>query len=69
MFYALASLAYNALMALKLIHLADHEQPKRVRTLIRHLLLVPVELTPHAWQIKASPLYSHANMVLRCRKT
>jgi hypothetical protein len=53
MFYALATLAYNALMALKLIHLPESEQPKRVRTLIRHLLLVPVEITRHARQWKA----------------
>jgi hypothetical protein len=52
-FYALATLAYNALLALKLIHLPESEQPKRVRTLIRHLLLVPVELTRHARQLKA----------------
>jgi hypothetical protein len=54
MFYALATLAYNALMALKLIHLQENEQPKRVRTLIRHLLMIPVELTRHARQIKAA---------------
>lgn len=48
-----AALAYNVLMALKLIHLPESEQPKRVRTLIRHLLLVPVELIRHARQIKA----------------
>ena len=53
MFYALATLAYNALMALKLLHLPESEQPKRVRTLIRHLLLVPVEITRHARQWKA----------------
>jgi hypothetical protein len=35
MFYALATLACNALMALKLIPLPESEQPKRVRTLIR----------------------------------
>ena len=52
-FYALATLAYNALMALKLIHLPEGEQPKRVRTLIRHWLLVPVELKRHARQLKA----------------
>jgi len=62
MFYALATLAYNALMALKLIHLPESEQPKRVRTLIRHLLLVPVELTRHARQIKAA-LYLPAGWI------
>lgn len=40
-FYGLAGLAYNVLQALKLLHLPASKQPKRVRTLIRHLLLVP----------------------------
>jgi len=53
MFYALAGLAYNALQALKLIHLPPSEQPKRVRTLIRHLLLLPVEIKRHARRLKA----------------
>jgi hypothetical protein len=52
-FYALASLAYNVLQALKLLHLPVEDQPKRVRTLIRHLLLVPVEIKRHARQLKA----------------
>ena len=52
-FYALASLAYNVLQALKLLYLPAEEQPKRVRTLIRHLLLVPVEIKRHARQLKA----------------
>lgn len=52
-FYALAGFAYNVLQALKLIHLPVSEQPKRVRTLIRHLLLLPVEIKRHARQWKA----------------
>jgi hypothetical protein len=52
-FYTLASLAYNVLQALKLLHLPAEDQPKRVRTLIRHLLLVPVEIKRHARQMKA----------------
>jgi hypothetical protein len=33
-FYALGSLAHNLLQAIKLIHLPDHEQPIRIRTLL-----------------------------------
>jgi hypothetical protein len=62
MFYALATLAYNALTALKLIYLPEEHQPKRMRTLIRHLLMIPVELTRHARQIKAA-LYVPAGWV------
>ena len=53
LFYSLATLAYNLLQALKLLHLPEAEQPKRVRTLIRHLLLLPVQIKRHARRIKA----------------
>lgn len=53
LFYGLASWAYNVLQALKLIPLPESEQPKRVRTLIRHLRLLPVELKRHARRLKA----------------
>jgi hypothetical protein len=53
LFYTLAALAYNTLQALKLIHLPASEAPRRVRTLIRHLLLVPVQLKRHARRLKA----------------
>jgi len=53
LFYSLATLAYNILQGLKLIHLPDPEQSKRVRTLIRHLLLLPVEIKRHARRLKA----------------
>jgi hypothetical protein len=45
-------LACNALMALKLIHLPESDQPKRVRTLIRHWLLAPVENTQRLLQVR-----------------
>jgi hypothetical protein len=61
-FYALASLAYNLLQALKLLHLPAEDQPKRVRTLIRHLLLLPVELKRHARRLTAC-LYVPAGWV------
>ena len=78
-FYALATLAYNALVALKLMHLPESEQPKRIGTLIRHLLLVPVELKRHARRLRAC-LYVPAGwlewwrgflgqLLPRCRQT
>ena len=52
-FYALGTLAYNFLQALKLIYLPAEHQPKRIRTLLHHLLLIPVEIKRHARQLKA----------------
>jgi hypothetical protein len=61
-FYTLAVLAWNLLQALKLLHLPPSEAPKRMRTLLRHLLLIPVELKHHARQLKAC-LYAPAGWV------
>jgi len=61
-FYTLAVLAWNLLQALKLLHLPAEEAPKRMRTLLRHLLLIPVELKRHARQLKAC-LYAPAGWV------
>lgn len=47
-FYALASLAYNILTALKVLDLDDEHQGWRVRTIIRHLLTVPATQVTHA---------------------
>jgi hypothetical protein len=47
-FYALATLAYNILTALKVLELDDEQQTWRVRTLIRYLLTVPATLVRHA---------------------
>jgi hypothetical protein len=52
-FYTLAGFAWNLLRAIKLLHLPEGEAPKRLRTLVRHLLLVPVELKRHARRRKA----------------
>jgi hypothetical protein len=52
-FYTLAVLAWNVLQALKLLHLPETEAPKRMRTLLPHLLLFPVELKRHARSLKA----------------
>ena len=61
-FYTLAGLGWNLLQALKLLHLPESEAPKRLRTLVRHLLLMPVELKRHARQLKAC-LYAPAGWV------
>jgi hypothetical protein len=47
-YYALAMLAYDVLQALKLIWFPPLLQGARVRTLLRHLLMVPVEIKRHA---------------------
>jgi hypothetical protein len=47
-FYALATLAYNILTALKVLDLPDHAQSWRVRSIIRHLLTVPATVVAHA---------------------
>jgi len=52
-YYALATLAYNILQALKLIWMPADEQGLRVRTLIHRLLLIPVEIKRHARHIVA----------------
>jgi hypothetical protein len=61
-FYTLAVLAWNTLQGLKLLHLPEAEAPKRMRTLLRHLLLIPVELKRHARRLKAC-LYAPAGWV------
>lgn len=48
MFYALGVLAYNMLIALRLLDLPDDAQGWRPRTLIRNLLTVPVKVGVHA---------------------
>jgi DDE family transposase len=52
-FYALAILAHNILITLKLLELPDEQQGWRVPTLIRHLLTVPVTLSTHARSVVA----------------
>lgn len=52
-FYLLGALAFNLLQALKLIYLPAEDQPRRIRTLLHHLLLIPVEIKRHARQLKA----------------
>jgi len=47
-FYAIAMLAHNVLVTLKLLELPDEKQSWRLTTLIRHLLTVPVTVSSHA---------------------
>lgn len=47
-FYALATLAYNIITALKVLDLDDDQQSWRVRTIIRFLLTVPATQISHA---------------------
>ncbi len=47
-FYAIAMLAYNVLISLKLMDLPDEAQSWRIQTIIRHLLTLPVTVSTHA---------------------
>jgi hypothetical protein len=47
-FYAIAMLAYNLLITLKVLDLPDEAQSWRIQTLIRHLLTLPVTVSTHA---------------------
>lgn len=47
-FYAIAMLAYNLLVSLKVLDLPDEAQGWRIQTMIRHLLTLPVTVSTHA---------------------
>lgn len=47
-FYALATLTYNIIIALKVLELEDEQQSWRVRTIIRFLLTTPATQITHA---------------------
>ena len=47
-FYAIAMLAYNLLISLKVLDLPDAAQSWRIQTIIRHLLTLPVTVSTHA---------------------
>jgi hypothetical protein len=47
-FYAIAMLAYNLLISLKVLDLPDAAQSWRIQTIIRHLLTLPVTVSAHA---------------------
>jgi hypothetical protein len=47
-FYAIAMLAYNVLISLKVLDLPDEAQSWRIQTIMRHLLTVPVSVSRHA---------------------
>lgn len=48
MFYAIGALAYNILIALKLLHLPDDCQSWQLKTLLRQVVLMPAALVRHA---------------------
>lgn len=47
-FYAVATLAYNIMISLKVLDLPDDAQTWRIQTLMRYLLTVPVSVSTHA---------------------
>lgn len=47
-FYAIAMLAYNVLITLKVLDLPDESQSWRIQTILRQLLTVPVVVSTHA---------------------
>jgi hypothetical protein len=47
-FYAIGMLAHNVLISLRVLDLPDQAQGWRVKTIIRHLLTVPVSVSTHA---------------------
>ena len=47
-FYAIAALAYNVLITLRMLEMPDEAQSWRIQTIIRHLLTVPVTISTHA---------------------
>ena len=48
MFYAIGALAYNLLVAVKLLHLPDDCQGWQVKTLFHKIMLMPARLVKHA---------------------
>ena len=52
-FYAVGALAFNLLMAVKVLLLEDEHQAWTVRTLIRFWLTVPVKVSSHAHRRRA----------------
>lgn len=47
-FYAIASLAYNVLITLKMLEMPEEAQSWRIQRTIRHLLTVPATISAHA---------------------
>jgi hypothetical protein len=56
MFYALGMLAYNLMQAFQVLHMDDEHQNMRVRSLMRHLVTVPLKVVQHARRISARVL-------------
>ncbi len=47
-FYLLNMIAYNLLLAIKILHLPDDQQHLRIRSLIKYLITMPVQRVNHA---------------------
>lgn len=61
-YYAIACLAFNLLMAVKVLLLDDDQQSWTVRSLIRFWLTVPVKISSHAHRRKARIFVPKASM-------
>jgi hypothetical protein len=53
MFYAIGALAYNLLVALKLLHLPEDCQGWQIKTMLRQLMLIPASVVRHARRLVA----------------
>ena len=53
MFYAIGTLAYDLLIAFRVLCLDEASQGMRARSLIRHLMATPLKLVRHAHRVKA----------------
>ncbi len=61
-YYAIGVLAFDLLMAVKVLYLADAQQGWTVRSIIRFWLTVPVKLSSHAHRRKARIFVPKASM-------
>jgi hypothetical protein len=52
-FYTLASIAYNLLIALKLLYLPDARQGWRIKTLLKQIIIMPAHIVKHARTVLA----------------
>jgi hypothetical protein len=52
-YYAVAALAYNLLIALKLLHLPDERLRCKLKTLIREIMVLPGQFISHARRLTA----------------
>jgi hypothetical protein len=65
MFYAIGALAYNLLIAVKLLHLPDDCQGWRIKTLFHKIMLMPARLVQHARVLVARIMVPAERLVWR----